>query len=136
MDGAPTIFYAPHPDADAIAMAGTNAASRTAGDVAYPVLPTDGYNEKVLDILNGKLHCTAHDTYHDFDLTMKHLMWTRKLEFLASARRLDVHQVYLIIDAALTPAGIGPALVLSGAVDSAAFTLYAERILAPRLRPG
>jgi transposase len=38
--------------------------------------------------------------------------------------------------AALTPQGIGPAMVLSGAVDSAAFALYAERILAPRLRPG
>ncbi len=38
--------------------------------------------------------------------------------------------------AALTPQGIGPALILPGAVDSAAFAVYAERVLAPRLRPG
>ena len=38
--------------------------------------------------------------------------------------------------AALTPEGIGPALVLPGAVDGAAFAVYAERVLAPHLRPG
>jgi transposase len=38
--------------------------------------------------------------------------------------------------AALTPDGIGPALAIPGAVDSAAFAAYAERVLAPALRPG
>jgi transposase len=38
--------------------------------------------------------------------------------------------------AALTPAGIGPTLAITGAVDGAAFATYAERILAPSLRPG
>jgi transposase len=38
--------------------------------------------------------------------------------------------------AALTPAGVGPALAIAGAVDGAAFALYAERLLAPTLRPG
>ena len=38
--------------------------------------------------------------------------------------------------AALTPAGIGPALAITGAVDGAAFAAYAERVLAPSLRPG
>ncbi len=38
--------------------------------------------------------------------------------------------------AALTPAGGGPALAVTGAVDGAAFALYAERLLAPTLRPG
>jgi transposase len=38
--------------------------------------------------------------------------------------------------AALTPAGIGPAVTIPGAVDGAAFVAYAERILAPSLRPG
>ncbi len=38
--------------------------------------------------------------------------------------------------AALTPDGIGPALAIPGAVDGAAFALYAERLLAPTLRPG
>jgi transposase len=38
--------------------------------------------------------------------------------------------------AALTPAGVGPALAITGAVDGAAFALYAKRLLAPSLRPG
>ncbi len=38
--------------------------------------------------------------------------------------------------AALTPDGVGPALALPGALDGAAFALYAERALAPSLRPG
>ena len=38
--------------------------------------------------------------------------------------------------ATLTPDGIGPALAIPGAVDGAAFALYAERLLAPTLRPG
>lgn len=38
--------------------------------------------------------------------------------------------------AALTPEGIGPAMTISGAVDGAAFTAYAEQVLAPALRPG
>jgi transposase len=38
--------------------------------------------------------------------------------------------------AALTPAGIGPAWAITGAVDGAAFAAYATRVLAPSLRPG
>ena len=38
--------------------------------------------------------------------------------------------------AALTPAGIGPAVAIPGAVDGAAFVAYAEQVLAPSLRPG
>ena len=38
--------------------------------------------------------------------------------------------------AALTPAGIGPAVTMPGAGDGAAFAVYAERVLAPSLRPG
>ena len=38
--------------------------------------------------------------------------------------------------AALTPTGIGPSLTLAGAVDGAAFAVYAEQVLAPNLRPG
>ena len=38
--------------------------------------------------------------------------------------------------ATLTPEGIGPAVAISGAVDGAAFVAYAERVLAPSLRPG
>jgi transposase len=38
--------------------------------------------------------------------------------------------------AALTPAGIGPALTLQGAVDTPAFVAYVREILGPALRPG
>jgi transposase len=38
--------------------------------------------------------------------------------------------------AALTPAGMGPAVAIPGAVDGAAFVAYAERVLAPSLHPG
>jgi transposase len=38
--------------------------------------------------------------------------------------------------AALSTAGMGPALVLEGAVDAVAFELYVEHLLAPTLRPG
>jgi hypothetical protein len=38
--------------------------------------------------------------------------------------------------AALTPEGIGPALVLEGGVDTSAFLVDVEQILAPTLRPG
>jgi transposase len=46
------------------------------------------------------------------------------------------HGPNITLLAALTPEGIGPALVIPGAVDSAAFAAYAERLLAPSLRPG
>ena len=38
--------------------------------------------------------------------------------------------------ASLSLTGMGPALVLDGAADSAAFEIYVEQILAPSLRPG
>ena len=38
--------------------------------------------------------------------------------------------------AALTPAGMGPSLVLPGALDRDAFEAYVERVLVPILRPG
>jgi hypothetical protein len=38
--------------------------------------------------------------------------------------------------AARTPTGIEPALTISGTVTGAAFTAYAQWVLAPSLRPG
>ncbi len=38
--------------------------------------------------------------------------------------------------ASLTIAGMGPALLLEGATDTAAFEVYVEQVLAPELRPG
>ena len=46
------------------------------------------------------------------------------------------HGPNITLLAALTPDGIGPALVIPGAVDGAAFAAYVERVLAPQLRPG
>ena len=38
--------------------------------------------------------------------------------------------------AALTAAGMGPAMTLRGATDTAAFDLYSRHVLAPSLQPG
>ncbi len=38
--------------------------------------------------------------------------------------------------ASLTIAGMGPALLLEGATDTAAFEVYVDQVLAPELRPG
>lgn len=38
--------------------------------------------------------------------------------------------------ASLTTQGIGPSLLLEGGVDTEAFVVYIEQVLAPRLRPG
>jgi transposase len=38
--------------------------------------------------------------------------------------------------ASMSLSGMGPAFVLDGAADSAAFEIYVEQILAPSLRPG
>ena len=54
----------------------------------------------------------------------------------AAGRAPRNHGPNVTLLAALTPEGIGPALAVPGAVDGAAFVLYAERVLAPSLRPG
>jgi transposase len=46
------------------------------------------------------------------------------------------HGPNITLLAALTPTGIGPALTITGAVNAAAFAAYAQRVLAPSLRPG
>ena len=46
------------------------------------------------------------------------------------------HDPRLSLVAALTSAGMGPAMTLPGAVDSAAFVAYIEQALVPALRPG
>jgi transposase len=46
------------------------------------------------------------------------------------------HGPNITVLAALTPQGIGPALSIMGSVTGAAFTAYAQRVLAPSLRPG
>ena len=46
------------------------------------------------------------------------------------------HGPNITLLAALTPTGIGAVVAIPGAVDGAAFVAYAERVLAPSLRPG
>jgi transposase len=46
------------------------------------------------------------------------------------------HGPNVTVLAALTPTGIGPALTIQGSVTGNAFTAYAQRVLAPSLRPG
>jgi transposase len=46
------------------------------------------------------------------------------------------HGPNVTLFAALTPAGIGPALAMEGAADGAAFALYVRELLVPSLRPG
>lgn len=46
------------------------------------------------------------------------------------------HGPNITLLAALTPAGIGPALTIVGGVNGPAFAAYAHRVLAPSLRPG
>ncbi len=42
----------------------------------------------------------------------------------------------MTVMASMSLSGMGPAFVLDGAADSAAFEIYVEQILAPSLRPG
>ncbi len=42
----------------------------------------------------------------------------------------------MTVIASMSLCGMGPALMLDGAADSAAFEIYVEQILAPNLRPG
>jgi DDE superfamily endonuclease len=46
------------------------------------------------------------------------------------------HGPNITLFAALTPAGLGPALAMAGAADGAAFGLYVGEVLIPSLRPG
>jgi transposase len=46
------------------------------------------------------------------------------------------HGPNLTLLAALTPQGIGPALTIAGSVTGNALAAYAQRVLAPSLRPG
>lgn len=89
------VFYVPHADDEAIGMAGTIQRLKEAGVSVHLVLLTDGYNSKVLEILNGIRFCSWHNTYHHFDLSMEQLIWARRREFAASARALGVDRSFI-----------------------------------------
>lgn len=46
------------------------------------------------------------------------------------------YRAIMTVIASLSLTGMGPAFVLDGAADSAAFAIYVEQLLAPSLRPG
>ena len=94
----PAVFYAPHQDDEAIGMAGAIRRHKEAGRPVYLVLLTSGANRALLEILNGVTWCTWHQTNHNFELTMEQMCWARKMEFVASARRLDVDRVFMVND--------------------------------------
>lgn len=94
----PAIFYVPHPDDEAISMAGAICEHKDKGGEVFVVLLTDGYNEKVLKILTGDSYCILHKTYHRFSLTMEQLMWARKIEFILSLKELGVDKLFIAND--------------------------------------
>jgi len=98
IDRWPAVFYAPHQDDKAIGMAGAIRQHKEEGRPVYLVLLTSGANRSLLDILNGSTRCTWHQINHNFQLTMEQMCWARKIEFVASARRLEVDKVFVVND--------------------------------------
>jgi LmbE family N-acetylglucosaminyl deacetylase len=91
----PAIFYAPHQDDEALAMAGAIAEHKDAGRPVYLVLLTDGNpSPHLLDILNGAKYCPLHETTHDFELGPEEVVRARNAEFRASGERLGVDGVF------------------------------------------
>lgn len=95
---SPAIFYSPHPDDEALGMAGAIREHKEAGRPVYLVLLTNGINSGMLNILNGETFCEWHKIYHHCALTMEQMMWGRKVEFAASARCLGVDKVFIVED--------------------------------------
>lgn len=94
----PAIFYTPHQDDEAIGMAGAIREHKQAGRPVYLVLLTNGISRTLLDILNGTIWCPWHGTYHKYKLTMEQMMWARKSELIASAKKLDVDKLFIVDD--------------------------------------
>jgi transposase len=75
------------------------------------------------------------------DETSTHTALTRRLARAPRGQRAighvpRNHGPNMTLVATLTPQGIGPALTITGSVTGKAFTAYAQRVLAPSLRPG
>ena len=99
LGNTPAIFYAPHQDDEAIGMAGAIGQHKELGHPVYLVLLSNGANRSLLDILNGLTWCTWHQTHHNFGLSMEQLCWARKMEFVASAKQLNVDRIFMVNDA-------------------------------------
>jgi LmbE family N-acetylglucosaminyl deacetylase len=98
MTVTPAIFYAPHQDDEAIGMAGAICEQKEAGREVVLVLLTNGLNEDLVKLMNGKIYCRWHHRRHHHNLSMEQMMWARKVEFVQSARRLGADKVFILDD--------------------------------------
>lgn len=96
--GWPAIFYAPHPDDEAIAMAGAIRQHKETGRPVFVVLLTNGGGDQdLLRQMNGQIPCSipGHGT-HRFGLTEQAMREGRRQEFLASTKALGVDRVFIM----------------------------------------
>ncbi|NVJ16161.1 PIG-L deacetylase family protein [Myxococcus sp. AM010] len=114
----PVIFYIPHPDDEAIGMAGGIREHVEAGRPVYLVLITDGHNSCLRAMLNsepmvpGSSECdfsasvancplynpsnpSAHPAHHNHDMSEEDIGLMRRVELLNSARVLGVKDVFI-----------------------------------------
>jgi hypothetical protein len=107
----PAIFYVPHADDEAIAMAAAIAEHKAAGRPVYMVLVSSGDNNGLLNIMNGKALCPLriltgwrdHPKYHYFNMTNEQLDKLRKEEFARSAQAMGVDKVFFGKDGKTIP---------------------------------
>lgn len=114
----PAIFYIPHPDDEAIGMAGGIREHVEAGRPVYLVLITDGLNSCLRAMMNsepqvpGSPYCdysdhidncplyvptnpSAHPADHNFGMSEENIGMMRRVELLNSARVLGVKDVFI-----------------------------------------
>jgi LmbE family N-acetylglucosaminyl deacetylase len=76
-------------------MAGAIAEHKDAGRPVFLVLITDGRpGQRMRRLLNGEQRCSWHDARHDFGVSVDQMIWARTVEFMESARVLDVDRVF------------------------------------------
>ncbi|WP_342380335.1 PIG-L family deacetylase [Myxococcus stipitatus] len=118
MSDWPAIFYIPHPDDEAIGMAGGIREHVEAGRPVYLVLITDGLNSCLRAMMNsepmvpGSTACdfsdsiancplydpanpSAHPADHNHGMSEEHIGMMRRVELLNSARVLGVKDVFI-----------------------------------------
>lgn len=96
---APAIFYSPHQDDEAIAMAGGICQHKAAGRTVYLVLLSDGSpSTRMQNILLGRVVCPLHGYRHSefSNWTIDQIIWARKMEMICSARQLGVDKLFII----------------------------------------
>ncbi|KAF9908699.1 hypothetical protein EC991_009627 [Linnemannia zychae] len=86
----PTIFYVPHQDDDALAMALAIREHIEAGRRVIVHLYSDGINALLRDIVSGAAPCTLQHPPHKLDLTLQDVVTGRTHEFRQSLRALGV----------------------------------------------